>query len=355
MSESETNIPDLIQRRMWTADTLMTQIKTLLIKASSLDNQAKKNVPKFAGDWSGENFALFVEKLNDSVRNPIRHRNRAMLEELGIQTKGIPDEILEDTSGALDFTHQLGELDSSTTLVKFAIGKGIVSDWIREGFASSCERLRQMSITQKGLESIIADCPDIPLRDGLLVRSIQDPSYVGDAQDIVSRVKYMSARGIQIPVENSFEKAIVDLNDLWKILWKLSDEFGISDSEIDEITKGRQLGQVRSLLEEKATQVTREKAKLEDEWLLYAEALTSVESELPEMPQKMVELREGVDRLEKECLDTLGSGGMAVLAYLKGESEFPDTLTLVELKRSIEVLRPLFMKSLRKEQTNAGS
>jgi hypothetical protein len=65
-----------------------------------------------------------------------------------------------------------------------------------------------------------------------------------------------------------------------------------------------------------------------------------------EAPSELPELEKGIKRLESECVDALGEDGLKLLIFLKGEGDFPQEISIDTVKRSLNILRPLFAKCL---------
>jgi hypothetical protein len=355
---SQANIDDLaeqIQSKLWAADNLITQVKTLAERADSLDPAAKRNIPQYRGDWSAIGVATFVEKYGESIRNPIRHKNKTMLEDLRIRTSEVSEEILEDTSGVLDCVSSVKALDPSSKIVNFLIERGILADWMRRGFSVANEGLRHVSIARTALNNIIESCPNALLRDELLSKSIMDPNFIDDANDIVTKVNFVSEFGILLPPTLILEEFHLELDEVSRVLNELVDEHEIKKSDLDQLLKAKNLRETREILSTKKEENRRMSDQLFQEWTMYAEILRSVGQAVPEAPARVSELRSGVEVLRTSCLDKLGKNGMTILTYLRGEGEFPIDLAIEDLKRTIQVLRPVFIKSLKAERSVASS
>lgn len=349
MSGVNENRLGAIESKLWAADQLITQVKDLTDRAEFLETQAKENIPEYHGDWSAQNLTAFVEKFSDSIRNPIRHKNKESLEELGVQTKGLSEEIFEDTLGCLDLASAIRDLDVSGPVVKFLLKGEIIPGWLKDGLQVASDRLKDVSNARTALIELIDECSSSSLRDELLVRCIEDTNYVEAAQDIITKVNLVSSFGIEVPDTVSFDQFNIELDSVWNLLNDLTDEYGVSKVEIEEVTKGKQLNEAQKTLKQKRTEAQNVKEQLLVEWKTYQEALKTLGHDVQDRPDTIPALQKGVQELRAKCLGTIGEGGIAILAYLSGEQGFPEQLGIEELKRTMKMLRPMFVRGLRSE------
>lgn len=53
--------------------------------------------------------------------------------------------------------------------------------------------------------------------------------------------------------------------------------------------------------------------------------------------------------MREKCLGHLGELGFKLLKFLRGEEEFPEDIEVEGIKKALEALRPLFLKSIKEE------
>src|SRR5882724_1519408 len=106
----EDDIKDVIRRKEWTVEDLISRAKKLATQTKQLPEDAKKNIPVFSGDWSEDSVKKFFDNFRESIVNPLRHKNRKLLEDRTIQTKGISEEIFDDSTGIEDVVRYFDDI-----------------------------------------------------------------------------------------------------------------------------------------------------------------------------------------------------------------------------------------------------
>jgi hypothetical protein len=348
-------IQEALQRKIWTVDELTGEVKKLVSKASPLPSEIRANIPKFPGDWAEERLKAYVEKFGDSILNPIRHKNKEKLEDLGVTTIGIPGDVLEDTAGIIDVMSALEGLGPSGPLYGFVTKKGIVADWLRLGAENCKTKLSGVSIAKAALGRIITDCPSARLKDELLMKSVTDTAFVQEASDIITNVNSLVAIGIEINDMVGYEKLVSDVDYASRTLSDLRTEYGVPEAEIGEKLKGKSLSDAREILSSETADASSRLAQLKTEWRLYSDALASMGESISDMPEGITEISSDLLELKARGIKKLGKNGMAILSYLRGTDEFPEGVTAEDAKQALKLLRPLFMRGLGQEGKNANS
>ena len=85
---------------------------------------------------------------------------------------------------------------------------------------------------------------------------------------------------------------------------------------------------------------------------MYASTLRTFGDEISELPNTLQDLKNSVSLMEKRCLEHLGDTGdtgIKILKFLRGEEEFPEDIEIKEIKKALEILRPILSKSLKEE------
>jgi hypothetical protein len=350
----EDNITDLIQRKIWSVDQLTLQAKALATKAKLLPSDEKKNIPVYSGEWSEDSIQKFFEKFKDSIVDPIRHRNRELLENIGIKVKGISEEVFDDSIGIEEVVRLLRSIkEFNETIFRILVGKEFLSAWLREALTKTKENLQEILDAKMAFKIIVDSSVNEGLRDELLQRSITDRRFVTSAEDILSKIRFIIEYGISTEYKENFDTFKSNLENVYEKLESLQTKYRIPKDEIIKLVNGRPLHDVDEVLKNKLEECSEKERRLLDEWKMYSQTLKSIGCEVPELPQGLHELEEEVRKLKTKCLDALGEEGLNILAFLKGERDFPDKISKDDIKKTLEILRPIFVKFLREEVLNA--
>jgi hypothetical protein len=346
----EDNLNELIQRKIMSVEYITIEAKTLTDKAKSLPKEARKNIPACVGDWSEESMQRFFGEFKESIINPIRHRNRDLLENIGLKTKGIPEEVFDDSTGiekVVSLSNAVKEF--SENILKIIMEKNVLFEWIRAGLDAASQNLNNIIVIQKSLKEIAESNLSQILRNDLLQRSVIDRGFINTAEDVLSKVRFVSGFGITLESIDSFEVLKSSLAGVCQKLVDMQTKYLIPKNEILELTERKSLFETDSLLKKKLEEYAKKERALREEWKMYSATLKSIGHITTTMPEGIHELEESVRKLKGECMDALGEEGVSILTFLKGEGNFPDNIPIEKIKKSLEVLRPVFMNFLREE------
>lgn len=344
----EDDVLDVIQEKIRRVKDFISQANELKTKAKNLPKSAKKNIPEFSGDWSEAGVKKFLEKFKESIINPIRHKNRKLLEDMGIQTKGISEDLFDDSTGIQEIVTLFDKLkEFNRTIPNLLIEKEILIKWLREGLDKSIENLQGILDAKAGFERILNSGINEKIRDELMQRAIVEREFITSAEDIISKLKSITEHGISIEYKESFEVFKTNLENVFQKLETLQDEYNIPKDEISTLLNGKLLQDADNLLDRKLKECSEKKIGLLEEWKIYASTLKSIEHDVVEPPQGLQELEKGVEKLKTECMSTLGENGLSLITFLKGERDFPDKISKDDIKRVLVLLRPMFVKFIK--------
>jgi chromosome segregation ATPase len=347
----EEEITTIIQRKRLAAEEKLKEMKGLLNKAAQLPGATRKNIPIFPGDWSEDGVWEHIEKLKDSIRNPLRHRNKKIMEEIGVQLKGLPEEIFEESTGIEQIRESFEELKKTNTiLTKTLIKKEILQAWLKEGLDKAKENLQSILEAKAGFQRILETKADEKIREELLAESLKNRDYISSAEDILSKMKFMREYSIREEYGENLEVLQVTLENVYEKITNLQDEYEVPRDEVIKVTREKPLVEVDKILEKQIEEYSKKKAKLQEEYKVYSSTLKSIGHEVPEMPEKFEELIKAVEQLNKQCMAELGKEGFSILQFLKEKAEFPEKISREGIKKTLEILRPFFLKSLREEE-----
>jgi hypothetical protein len=193
------------------------------------------------------------------------------------------------------------------------------------------------------------------LKEELLQRSIADNAFLGATDDLLTKLKFLTGFGISIDQLTNLDSFYKIVREVCQKIVDLETKFSISKVELSAIVENQPLTTVYQLLIRAYEGYLQKEKLLLEEWEMYSATLHSIGHSVEEQPKGIQELENGVNNLKIECTTALGKSGISILSYLKGDRNFPDDATLDEIKKSLEILRPVFIKFLKEEGDNAGS
>jgi len=346
----EEDVINIIQRKLWTVEHILPQARHLAGNASKLPEEARKSFPSFSGDWSEENVMKHLEKLRAAVRDPLRYSNRKILEDIGVLTKGIPEEIFDDSLGVKDMVGLFSELkDFGEGVTDILVKRETLSTWLRESVDIAKQKLKGILDAKPAFQRILESSITENLRVELILRSAENTGFIGSAEDIISKLNFINEFEISVEYTEKFEEFTDALTSVYNKLIELQEDHGIQKGELTESARGKTLQEAREVLNKKSEDCSQKKGKLLEEWKMYSNTLRSIGCAVPEAPLGLRELEKENEKLKNECLRRLGEEGLRVLKFLKGEEDFPEEISKDGIKKALEVLRPLFVKFLREE------
>jgi len=344
------DLKEVIGRKIWTVDELVIQSTRLASDANILPSEARKNLPIFPGDWLEDKVRNYLERLGNAIRNPIRHRNKSLLEEVGVDTKGIPDEVLDDSSEIENIVRLYRELlASNKRLAQFVVEKGFFPRWLKEGIERAKLRLTELSNAESAFSRIFESEIDEQLIDELAQRCVGESEYIDTADGFISKIGFVSEFEISTEYHGNFDIFCESVDSVYQTAAKFQDLFGIPKDEITQLVKGKTIDEADSLLKDSLRDYSQQRDRLLEEWRIYSTALKSLDHEVPEQPQGFYKLREETAKLRQACRETLGVQGIKLIQFLKGESDFPKKISKSQIRRTLKILRPLFKSALGEE------
>lgn len=347
----EEDIKDLIQRKIWTVESALSEARVFVDNVTGLPSEARKNIPIFPGEWSENKVKTYLKQLDAAVRNPLRYKNKRILEDNGVSTTDIPEKIFEDSTGIEEIVKLLLEAEKEFTETVVSLIKTLVSIWLKDGIVNSKEKLSEV-LSKKIAVKRIFEVKNENLRNELLRKSMEDTAFLPTAESLVSMVEFVEKFGISAKYSVSFDRFENNLRNVHQRLVHVQEEYHISKEELSKFLKDQTLLGADEILEKKTVEYSERKKTLLEEWAMYSVALKSIGKEVGEPPQGIRELEKDVKALERKCLESLGKEGLRLLKFLRGEEDFPDEISKEGIKKALQLLRPLFARLSRQEGTN---
>jgi len=348
------NITDIIQRKIWTAEEISKKLDDLIKKSMTISPDERKMLPTTISDWSEDKIKKSIESLERAIVNPLRHKNKEKLKKIGIDVEKIPDEIFDDTKVVDDILKYFEEINKIDEIVaNILIEAREIEKWFIESPENIIQKLQDILHIGPRVKDIVNRDIDEQFKRELIIRTLRDTTFIDDAEEVLSSIDYLSSFEILIDDSVKFEELINDLNDLSEQINNLVDDFGLPEKEINEKLKGKSPKDAQIIIEKMRNKYGKEKERLTDEIKMYLSVLRSLRSETLEEPElnekSLPELQKLLEQIKKKSLEHLDKSGMRIFKFLKGEESFPKDIELDEVKKSLERLRPIFLKGLKEE------
>jgi len=348
------NITDIIQRKIWTAEEISKKLDDLVEKSKTISPNERKMLPTTIGDWSEDKVKKFIESLERAIINPLRHKNKEKLKKIGIDVTRIPDEIFDDSElieGILAIFEKINE-KTDEAITRILIETREIENWLINS-EDIFQRLQDILDIAPQLKEIVKKDIDEQFKRELIIRALKNTAFMDEAEEVLSNIDYLCSFEILIDYSAKFEELTDDLNRLTEKISNLVSDFGISEEKVREKVRGKSHKDTLNVVEEMQNKYTGEKERLIDDIKIHLSILRSFgdktldESELNE--KTLQELRKLLEEIRKKSLEHLDESGMRIFRFLKGEENFPEDIGLEEVKKSLERLRPIFLKGLKEE------
>lgn len=350
------DITEVVQRKIWTVDQLLSQLGEIKEKSGSLSPEERVRIPGFSEDWSEEGVTKYVKEVEKAVEDPIKYKNKVRLEGIGVKTERVSDDILEDTLGIDEILRLLQELEKvNESINEILTTEALLASWLKEGTDNTREKLEAILTAKAAFKRVLESGVHKKLKYELVTRSVMDVTFLSKAEDTIA--KFANLRDYQVILEydGDFEKLYQNLAEVWTKIQQIQQTYGISEGEIKNLIDGKALLDAVELLANMDKEYAEKKRRLLEEWNMYASTLESLGEEVLEPLESPQELGNAIEGLRNRCLEYLGESGLKLLKFLKGEDEFPANIGMEEIKKALESLRPFFIRGIKGGGIDAGS
>jgi len=344
------DIESVIQRKIWTAEQLLLRAKEIVEKSKSLSPSIRKGISVTISDWSEDKVRKHIEAIREAVIYPIRHENKKKLESIGVDIEKIPEGIFDDTKLIDNIVAHFEDIkDISNQLADILIGERLIEGWLKESPDEIKQKLNDIVNAKSSFKDVLEKKIDQKFKYELLKRALENIEYLEDVNEILSDIEYVSSFGVLLDYSTPFKEFCENLDKARRKIEDILESYGISEDKIRQKINKKILSDACKDLEQLENECAERKRTLLDEWKLYASTLKSFGEEITEPPNILPELEKFVSSMKEKCLKHLGESGFRLLKFLRGEEEFPDDIEIKEIKKALEALRPIFLKSLREE------
>lgn len=342
------DITKVVEKKIWTADRLLSQLGEIKKKSESLSHEERIRIPGFSGDWAEEGVTKYVKEVGKAVEEPIKYKNKIRLEGIGVKTDSISDDIFGDTLGIDEILRLFQEVKNINEIL---ITEAPLGSWLKEGTDNTKEKLEGIVRAKPAFKRVLESGVDKRLKSELVRRSIIEVTFLSKAEDVIAKFTNLRDYGVVLEYEGDSEELCQNLGKVWAGIQQIRQTYGVSEAQIKNLINGKALLDANELLANMDKEYAEKSRKLLEEWNMYASTLKSLFSEeVLEPPESLQELGNAIENLRDRCLKHLGESGLKLLKFLKGEEEFPGKIGIKEIKKALELLRPLFLKALREER-----
>lgn len=337
---------NLVQRKIWTVEELLLQLDPIVEDVDRLSSAHRKGIPVFANDWSEAGVRKYIKDIEKAVHEPIKYMNRNKLEEIGLRTEGISDDILADTRGIGEILNMYREVQGIDDIGKKPIAESLLMKWLTEGIENTRIKLQEINDAISAFKRLTESGIDDTLKSDLTREALEDITTLSKCEEVISKFTYLSDFEINLGYKDSLEEFCGNIDTVWSIIQQIQEKFGVSREQIICVTRNKNLSKLVDILNSQYLEYFKEKGSLIEECNMYSLTLCSMDEGVPELPESLVELRKTVEDLRNRCLELLGKSGLAFINYIKEGGDFPKDIGLGDIQRTIELLRPFFLRIL---------
>lgn len=348
------SVSEKLQAALLKVNELVEISDKLVKKTKNLSSSDKESLPEFTGLWDKDIVEQYLRRLEESIDEPLISNARSLLEKEDIPSEKIAKNILK-------------EIDTIKEVVELLKDLTVIPDFVNKLKSNEGILIRQWLINETAIDNL-----------GLFVKSKNDVQKIFENLNFPSEVKNNIAEKIlKNPNEISetitksenlslfVEKIIkrfelhLESTNIEDILSKSYDMFviiekiyghGFSDDNIKSWIAKKNIDDAYDILEKKNKEIEQEHRSLVDDFNSIASILQSMRYEkIDEPPKRISDLKEKVDNLRQVLVKRLGEKGSKLLDFLLGKvDEFPRQLSLNDVKKILQGLRPIFSQVITK-------
>lgn len=282
------------------------------------------------------------------------------MKEIGISVERIPDDIFDNTKlidDILEYFKKINRIDKN--IINILIEEKMIEKWLIENSENIIQKLKDILDIGSRLKDIAKKDADEQFKRQLIIKILRETTFIDDAEDALSNIDYLGRFEVLIDYSVKVEELINELNILSGEISKLVDDFGFLEEEIKEKVKSSSHKDAQNIIEEMQSEYSKEKEGLINDIEMYLSVLRTYGDETLEglefNKKSLSELRELLEKIKKKVLGYLDEKGMRIFRFLKGEEDFPEDISIDDIKRVLECLRPIILKGLQEGSIDAWS
>lgn len=345
----EENLEDKIQKASWKIEGLLEDVReNLLHKVRRLSLRKRRELPKFSGLWKERGLKIYFERLKEAIEKPRIAGSRKLLKGIGVSSEGLPKEILEDVEQIEEISKLFDQLRNEIgKSVNVIIEKEILTDWLKESTTEANEKLQSILDAKAGFKRLVKlEGLNEELLKELLENAFEDFEFLGKADELNSQIVYISGYGMNVEYDiGHLGDFLENCEIVYTTLKRFEDIYKISTDDVSAWVKGKNMAEICKYLEGDEDPFSAEYAKLKRRWREFASILGQ---EGPE-PEGFPDLKKKTKQLEVEFKESLGESGLKLLAFFRGEANFPGDLSKEDLVNILKKFQPFIMIGLKEE------
>ena len=329
------------------AQSLLKRGQKLQHRAALLGGSGLRGRPTFDRDCSETGLSTHLDMLEEWIRNPVRVRNRQVLEEAGISTDGLSTDVLDDSEGCDSTASAVTGLKEHPA-IRLLLERRIITAWLKESHAIVAQKLAYLGRAQGGFVRLMGY--DIPaqVRDEMFVRAAGDSQFLSAAEELARRAQALEKLGCSWISDGDLDVMGSSVDAAHQHMITLKKLTG-DETTVEQIVRGKDFEAAANALGVVVLEKEALRSRLRQEWgtlSATAKLLNAfVGSEMP--PESIPTLETEVIALRQACLSTLGDDGMSVLNFLRGDADFPKTFTPGQIEHALTALRPSLARALK--------
>ena len=321
----EENLEEKIKRASWKLEEFLEEVKELLNKARKLSPEKREELPQFTGLWKERDVKSYLELLKEAIEKPRIARSRKLLEEIGISSKELPKEILEDAEeieAVIKLFDKLrGELDKDVNIL---IENGILARWLKEGGSEAKWKLQSAVDAKAGLIRLLnLESLGDDLKKEFLKKAFEDFRSIEKVEEINSQIYYMKEHEMNVMYRGEdLTEFLEKCEIIYHALKEFEDTYNLAIDEVTGWVRGKSFEEVSVYLKGKRDDISREYDELKRRW----RNLADIMGEEVLQPEGIPNLRKEIEEFEGRFKERLGEPVLRLLNFFRGEADFPDEL-----------------------------
>jgi len=354
-------ISEKLQGALLKANDLKEISDKLFEKTKSLSSTEKENLPEFTGLWDKELVEKYLNRLEESIDEPLLSKSRGILEQEGISSEKIPRNILKEIETIKKVVDSLKAL----VLTKDFVDKlknnegGLIRRWLID--ETAIENLKIFVDSKNDIQNIFQNPNFSPeMIDNITDKIFKNPSEISDivtkSEELNTFIEKIIKKFELEPESNDIDDIMDKSHDIFTITEEIF-RYGFTEEDIKSWVSGKNINDTYECLKKRNKKIEQKYYILVNEFKEIVSILKSMgHEEIDKAPQKISDLNDKVDSLRQLLVDKLGDKESKLLDFLLGKTEdFPKELSFKDVKGTLGNLRPLLSQMISKNRGGSNA
>jgi uncharacterized coiled-coil protein SlyX len=348
MSSQQSDLLARLHAATVEVDELRHKAAKIEAQAARLSKQQQAEMPSFTGPWTRASIEVYLERVEEWVRKPVRAQNRARLTEVGVQPKGVGEALLDDSETTDEIVRVIERITTACPFLKpFLVADNALPAWIGQGSAYTKEKLTSIEREIDGFKRLSETAAGDGHYDELLSSAVSEPNQIRLVTTKATTLKAFIGFGIVLPPSVSVASSWPSVSEVNEAIYSLTINFPEHFERIQASLQRKTLSEVNEIVGSKLQECRRTQEKLTVDWQRLHNTLGLLgegrSDTLP--PRSLIALEQQITDFLKICSDKIGKDGLALLAFLQGEEEFPTSLSTEDIHKALLSLRTFIVMS----------